>query len=171
MKFVDIDLDSWAVWSAEECASPPQHALVSLEQWLKLRTTCTDGQAVGVIVPNEADPAVLRDDLPRISLLALQFPKWTDGRAYSQARLLRTRLGYNGELRATGEVLVDMLPLLHRTGFDAVVLRADQSVAAARHALAAFSAYYQGDVLEPLPIFSPVREARWAPHSGRHDRR
>ena len=63
------------------------------------------------------------------------FPKWADGRAYSQARLLRARYRFAGEIRATGEVLVDMLPLLARTGFDAVALRADQSQEFAERAL------------------------------------
>jgi uncharacterized protein (DUF934 family) len=86
----------------------------------------------------------LAGDLPR--LVALQFPKWTDGRAYSQAHVLRARLRYAGEVRAIGDVLVDMLPLLHRTGFSAVQLRADQKEASARRALAILTDHYQGDV-------------------------
>jgi len=66
-------------------------------------------------------------DLPRLLLIALVFPNWTDGRAYSHARLLRSRYRFNGEVRACGEILVDMLPLFVRTGFDRVVLRSDQS--------------------------------------------
>ena len=77
-----------------------------------------------------------------------------DGRAYSQAHLLRSRYGFPGEIRAIGEVLVDMLPLLHRTGFDAVVLRADQSREAAERALTFFPGFYQGDVLEHRPRFA-----------------
>ncbi len=75
--------------------------------------------------------------------VVLDFPKWTDGRAYSQAVLLRGRLNYRGEIRATGEVMVDMLPLLQRCGFDAVQLRADQNVESAKRALGFFSAHYQ----------------------------
>jgi uncharacterized protein (DUF934 family) len=63
------------------------------------------------------------------------------------------RLRYAGELRATGEVLVDMLPLLRRTGFDAVQLRHDQDRAAAARALDFFAGHYQGDVTEPQPAF------------------
>jgi uncharacterized protein (DUF934 family) len=97
---------------------------------------------------------LLHDDLPRFALIALQFPKWTDGRAYSQARLLRARLRFQGEVRATGEVLVDMLPLLHRSGFDAVLMRADQSLDSAQRALRFFAGHYQGDVHEPRPVFA-----------------
>jgi uncharacterized protein (DUF934 family) len=84
----------------------------------------------------------------------LQFPKWTDGRAYSQAHLLRSRYRYTGEVRATGEVLVDMITLLKRTGVDAVVLRADQSIDVAERALRFFPGYYQGDVTERRPLFA-----------------
>jgi uncharacterized protein (DUF934 family) len=75
--------------------------------------------------------------------IVLNFPKWTDGRAYSQAVLLRSRLGYAGELLAAGEVLVDMLPLLQRCGFSAVQLRADQTQASAERALGYFAGHYQ----------------------------
>ena len=97
-------------------------------------------------------------DLPRLALVVLNFPKWTDGRAYSQARVLRTRYRYTGEVRATGEVLVDMLPLLQRTGFNAVVLRADQSLEVAERALGFFPGYYQGDVNEHRPVFARSSE-------------
>jgi uncharacterized protein (DUF934 family) len=92
-------------------------------------------------------------------LVELQFPKWTDGRAYSQARLLRVRHGYRGELRATGEVLVDMLLLLQRCGVDAVQLRHDQDLDAALRALGFFAGHYQGDRREPRPLFARDRQA------------
>jgi uncharacterized protein (DUF934 family) len=107
-----------------------------------------------VLLPNDSDVELIEADLPRLTLVALQFPKWTDGRAYSQARLLRSRFRFAGEVRATGDVLVDMLPLLQRTGFDAVVLRADQKLASARRALGFFAGHYQGDVKNTQPHFS-----------------
>jgi len=70
--------------------------------------------------------------------VALDFPKWTDGRAYSQAVLLRGRLRWGGDIVATGEVLADMLPLLRRCGFTAVRLRADQDIRTAERALGFF---------------------------------
>ena len=72
---------------------------------------------VGVRLANDQDLEVLEPDLPRLALVALHFPKWVDGRAYSQARMLRSRFRFAGEVRATGEVLADMAPLLERTGF------------------------------------------------------
>jgi uncharacterized protein (DUF934 family) len=86
--------------------------------------------------------------------VVLQFPKWTDGRAYSQGHVLRARLRFAGELRASGDVLVDMLPLLARTGFDAVQLRHDQSEDSARRALTLVTDHYQGDVVQTRPLFA-----------------
>ena len=110
-------------------------------------------------MPNDVDIETVVADLPRLQLVALCFPKWVDGRAYSQARLLRMRYRFAGEIRATGEVLVDMLPLMARTGFDAALLRADQSLANARRVLGFFAeGHYQGDVNETRPRFA--RSAR-----------
>lgn len=106
---------------------------------------------------NDADLEAASADLGGIASIALAFPKWTDGRAYSQARLLRVRHGFRGEIRATGEVLVDMLPLLARTGFDAVALRIGEDRATAERALAFFpQGHYQGDLVEPRPLFVRV---------------
>ncbi len=103
---------------------------------------------------NTADVTQHADAVRATRRIALRFPKWTDGRAYSQARLLRSRLRYDGELVATGEVLVDMLPLLQRSGFDAVQLRADQDRAAAERALGFFDGHYQADLVSKLPLYS-----------------
>ncbi|MBK1683998.1 DUF934 domain-containing protein [Rhodoferax fermentans] len=103
-------------------------------------------------IANDANPAEV--NLDGIERIDLHFPKFTDGRAYSQAFLLRRRLGFKGELRATGDVLVDQLQLMQRSGFDAAVLRADQSLAAAERALALFADFYQGDAAHPQPHFT-----------------
>jgi uncharacterized protein (DUF934 family) len=110
---------------------------------------------VAIEFPNDADIAQLAPDLSRIALVVLDFPKWTDGRAYSQARLLRARYRFTGAIRASGQVLVDMMQLLHRTGFSEVQLRGDQSQAAAERALAFFpQGFYQGDVHATAPVFA-----------------
>ena len=155
MKFIDLHQDRWhsVVNEAELQPSPRANLLLSLDQWLALRDHWPAGLACGVLVPNDADIESLEQDLPRLGLIALQFPQWVDGRAYSQARLLRSRYRYVGEVRAVGHVLVDMLPLLARTGFDAVLMRPDQSVAAAQRALGFFPAHYQGDVSDNRPWF------------------
>lgn len=99
----------------------------------------------------DTDPrAVSLDGIRRIDL---NFPKFTDGRAFSQAFLLRRRLGFKGEIRATGDVLVDQLPQMARTGFTAAVLRPDQDLATAQRQLERFDSYYQGDAVSPQPRF------------------
>jgi uncharacterized protein (DUF934 family) len=92
---------------------------------------------------NSADVLAQPADIHRHAAVALHFPKWTDGRAYSQAVLLRARLRYAGEIIATGDVMADMLPLLRRCGFDAVQLRADQQLESAQRALGYFDTHYQ----------------------------
>lgn len=158
MKFIDIAHDPWHTVGGEDGPIPhPQpkdHLLLTLEQWHAVRETWPAGLAVGVILPNGVDVETLAADLPRLSLVALQFPKWVDGRAYTQARLLRVRYQFKGQIRATGEALVDMLPLMQRTGFDAVVLRRDQSREAAERALGFFAGHYQGAVGEARPVFA-----------------
>ena len=109
---------------------------------------------IDFVLANDVDVESIEGELAGYKSIALVFPKWTDGRAYSQARLLRARYRFAGEIRATGEVLVDMMPLLARTGFDAVALRADQPREVAERALGFFSdGHYQGDLVEPLPRF------------------
>lgn len=105
-------------------------------------------------IANDADPIELQADIANAAVIDLHFPKFTDGRAYSQAALIRKRLGFKGELRATGDVLVDQLQLMQRTGFSTAMLRDGQSMAAAERMLALFSDFYQGDVLETLPAFA-----------------
>ena len=104
---------------------------------------------------NDADP---RDvSLEGVARVQLNFPKFSDGRAFSQAFLLRRRLGFKGELRATGAVLVDQLAQMKRSGFDVAVLRADQPLDVAHRVLAAYPGYgvgkYQGDAVDVLPHF------------------
>ena len=158
MKFIDPHYPQ--VWHTVEAAeasttpfAPQGYQLLSEAQWLAVRTQWPLGLPVGVQLANDSEIERLAEDLSRISLLTLHFPKWTDGRAYSQARLLHSRYGFAGEVRATGEVLVDMLPLLARTGFDSVVLRAGQDRVAAERALRFFPGHYQGDTRGARPVF------------------
>jgi uncharacterized protein (DUF934 family) len=98
----------------------------------------------GALVLDNTDDVLARaDEIHAHASVVLQFPKWTDGRAYSQAVLLRGRLRYTGEIIATGQVLADMLPLLRRCGFNAVQMRADQKLESAQRALGFFDSHYQ----------------------------
>jgi len=101
---------------------------------------------------NDADPRdVSLDGVKRIDL---HFPKFTDGRAYSQAFLLRRRLGFNGEIRATGDVLIDQLVAMARTGFDVAVLREGLDVSAAQRQFDRFPNFYQGSAIDTKPLFA-----------------
>ena len=165
MKFISKAQDPWRTVAGDDgpmvTITPAPYQLLSWLQWLSVRNHWPVGMAVGVTFDNEREIEEIEADLPRLALVALNFPKWVDGRAYTQARLLRQRYGFTGELRATGDVLVDMLPLLQRTGFDAVVLRADQSRDAAERALGFFPGFYQGDVREHRPHFAiPTEQQR-----------
>jgi len=96
-----------------------------------------------LVLDNTADVLSLGATLAQHSTVQLHFPKWTDGRAYSQAVLLRGRVRYAGGIVATGDVLADMLPLLRRCGFTGVQMRADQKLASAQRALGYFDTHYQ----------------------------
>ena len=155
MKFIDKHTDAWLLLPDSEIAGPAPHRLLTLAQWEAVRDGWPSDVPLGLLLPNTADVETLAADLPRFALVALEFPKWVDGRAYSQAHVLRARLRYAGEVRATGDVVVDMLPLLQRSGFDAVVLREGQRQASAERALGFFPAgHYQGDVVQPQPHFA-----------------
>jgi uncharacterized protein (DUF934 family) len=161
MRFVDPSQDHWHALPAEGEAgagTPRADSLLTPEQWLVQRVDWPADLPVGLLITNTLDVDTIGAELcaaaSRIVLLVLHVPKWTDGRAYSQARLLRVRHAFDGEIRATGDVVVDMLPLLQRTGFDAVQLRADQDIEVARRALGFFARHYQGDVLQPQPLFT-----------------
>lgn len=92
-----------------------------------------------------------------VERIELQFPKFTDGRAYSQALLLRRRYKFAGDIRATGDVLIDQLVHMHRSGFTSAVLAEGVDASAAQRQFERFAAFYQGDVLDPRPLFA--REA------------
>lgn len=102
--------------------------------------------------PHE-DPAALAGRLASAARVEVNFPKFSDGRGYSIARLLRERHGYTGELRAVGDVQRDQLFYLSRVGFDAFLLREGEDAEAALAALADFSEAYQASVERPQPLF------------------
>ena len=104
-------------------------------------------------LPNDADLTTL--DLHGVARIELDFPKFTDGRAFSQAVVLRRRLGFQGEIRAIGDVRVDLLQQLARCGFTSAVLPNAEAVKTGQQLLARFSGFYQGDALHAVPHFAP----------------
>lgn len=117
----------------------------------------TDSQTL--TLANDVDPRTA--SLAGVHTVVLHFPHFTDGRAFSQAFLLRRRLGFAGTIRATGEVLVDQLVQMARTGFTEAVLAEGQSLTMGERLLALANAPYQGDAVAPQPRFlgHPAREA------------
>ncbi|HXQ52078.1 MAG TPA: DUF934 domain-containing protein [Stellaceae bacterium] len=112
--------DPWHALSDDEPIPEAPRLIVSYARWLKERDVLALLPAqLGLRLPNDVSAAKLGDDLDRFALIALSFPRFTDGRAYSQARLLRGRLRFTGELRAEGDVLRDQLLFMRRCGFDA----------------------------------------------------
>ncbi|WP_374485904.1 DUF934 domain-containing protein [Zoogloea sp.] len=144
LKHGEIVADRWQPIAADASAAHIADAiaaggplLLPLPLWLAHRAELEPQRAGVLLVAEDGLDAVLPrlDDIP---LIAIHFPVFTDGRGYSLARLLRSRHGYRGELRAVGDVLRDQLYFLHRCGFDAFALRADQAV---EEALMAFADY------------------------------
>lgn len=105
-----------------------------------------------VALANDADAMAL--PLEGVTRIDLHFPQFTDGRAFSQAYLLRRRRGFTGDLRATGDVLIDQLVQMQRTGFSSAVLRADVDASAAQRQFERFARFYQGDAVHKAPIFA-----------------
>lgn len=133
---------------------PAGDLIVPLAMWQRLRDELRFRPGrLGVWLDGGDDPALIADDLRLFGVVAVNFPKVTDGRGDSIARLLRERYGYKGELRAIGDVQRDQLLFLSGCGIDAFALRDDQDP---REALAAFddcSEAYQDSVERPLPLF------------------
>ncbi len=128
--------------------------LVSLIRWQRdLAVLGARNGPVGVQLASDDEASAVAGHVGRFGLIAVHFPKFTDGRGYSIARTLRDRFAYRGELRATGDVLRDQLFNLARVGFDTFDLRTDQDVDASLAAFRDFSEAYQVSVERPVPLF------------------
>ena len=163
-----ISNDGWCYVDAPEGETssaivPPGRVIVPLALWLAQRDALLARGDVGVALQGSDDPAALADDLGQLPLVAIHFPKFTDGRGYSSATLLRSRYGYSGELRAYGEVLRDQFNYLLRCGFDVLQPQAERyneaQLEAAIASLADFSEPYQGTVTPSQPLFRRIRRA------------
>ncbi|WP_295960479.1 DUF934 domain-containing protein [Rhodoferax sp.] len=120
-------------------------------------TAYAEGQKDQIFLANDADPRAL--SLDGVTRIDLHFPKFTDGRAYSQAFLLRRRLGYTGEIRATGDVLIDQLVQMQRSGFTVAVLREGVDASAAQRQFDRFEGFYQGDAVHVEPHFAEAENS------------
>jgi len=159
--------DDWSVLRLDEgqeaatAEVPAGKIIVPLAVWLAQRDVLAQRAELGVwLAPDELADSI-KADLDRFAVIAVDFPKFTDGRGYSTAFNLRRRLGWTGELRAIGDVLRDQLFQMARCGFDAFATRQDRSIHDALKGLSVFSETYQASIDNPVPLFR--RAARETP--------
>ncbi len=151
--------DDWQVLRLDEGQTfdqvtvPEGKVIVPLAVWQAHEAALSARPAIGVWLAPDERPELLKGQLDRFAVVAVDFPKFTDGRGYSIAFNLRKRLGYTGELRAIGDVLRDQLFSMHRVGFDAYATRPDRSIDDALKGLTDFSETYQASIDQPLPLF------------------
>jgi uncharacterized protein (DUF934 family) len=145
--------DSWQAVAAGEPLPAEGPVLVPYERWQAERDTLIGRNTpLGVRLANTHPVEALALDIDRLDLIVLEFPKFIDGRAFTQARLLRERYGYRGELRATGNVLRDELLFMQRCGFDAFETTDPKAVESWRAALSEFSVFYQPAADTQTPV-------------------
>jgi uncharacterized protein (DUF934 family) len=151
--------DDWSVLrldegvAAESVAVPEGKIIVPLSVWYAQRAQLSARAHLGVWLAPDERAESLAGDLDKFEVVAVHFPKFSDGRGYSIAYNLRKRLGYRGELRAIGDVLRDQLFQMYRTGFDAYATRQDRSIQDALLGLTVFTETYQASVDTALPLF------------------
>ncbi|MDP6952981.1 MAG: DUF934 domain-containing protein, partial [Alphaproteobacteria bacterium] len=150
--------DPWRVVADGEPLPEAGAVLFSAARWQAERDVLScSNRSLGVRLANDQSPDILADDIERLALIALDFPDFGDGRAYSQARILRERYGYQGELRAEGEVLYDQLLPMQRAGFDSFDVDGDVDAAAA---LAEMPVRYQPTAADPTTALGLRRQRR-----------
>ena len=158
----EVIADDWQLVPAfaEGAAAhlPDGKLIVPLNVWLAQTDALTERKLpIGVWLDSNQDAAEIVNAVSNFAVVAVNFPKFADGRGYSIATLLRSRYGYKGELRAIGDVLRDQLFYMQRVGFNAFAVRADKDIHDALKALKDFSVAYQGSVDQPLPLFKRRR--------------
>ena len=158
-----IAADDWTVLrlgesdTADDVVVPSGRIIVPLKVWLAQRDQLQSRAELGVWLASAERAEDLQNDLAMFSVIAVDFPKFADGRGYSIATQLRARLGYTGELRAIGDVLRDQMFYMQRVGFDAFAPRADKDIGRALQGLNDFSITYQASSDEKSPLFRRVQ--------------
>jgi len=158
-----IVADDWTVLRLQEQETPESiivsagKVIVPLKVWQAQRAALQNRKEIGVWLASDERPEELKGDIEKFSVIAVDFPKFSDGRGYSIAFNLRARLGYSGELRAIGDVLRDQLFYLQRVGFDAFAPRPDRKIEDVIKGLSDFSEVYQTSFDQKLPLFRRVQ--------------
>lgn len=156
-----LDADDYARLADDAPLPASGKVIVSLARWQQDHAAlAASGLTIGVQVPNTVDIAAVLPTLADRPLIALEFPAFPDGRAYSQARLLAERFQFRGELRATGKAVVrDQIGFMARCGFTSFELREGQDPAACLAAVHEFTAPYQQAADAVTPIFVQRRRS------------
>lgn len=151
--------DPFVTVTEDEAELPPgQPVIVGLTRWQRDREALLGrGLPVGVRLKSDEHPETIVDDLAHLAVVALEFPVFKDGRAYSYARILTEHYGYEGEVRAVGDVLLEQLHFMLRTGFNAFEIDSEDPLGDYRTALGEFSVWYQ-----------PTGDGRATAWQGRH---
>jgi uncharacterized protein (DUF934 family) len=155
--------DEWVVLRLSEGETPESvdvpagKIIVPLKVWQAQREVLLAREDIGVWFASDERVEDLQNDVAQLPVIAVDFPKFGDGRGYSIAYRLRARLGYRGELRAIGDVLRDQLFYMQRAGFDAFAIRADKDIHEAVKSISDFSLSYQASVDESQPLFRRVQ--------------
>lgn len=138
--------DTWRPLQGRDLTEicPNENVLLSLQEWQSQgEAAAARFERVGIaLAPDEAVEDIA-EALDNLELISLTFPKFNDGRAFSQARLLRERHGFSGEIRATGHVIRDLFLFMQRSGFDAVAVADTRELTAWLAARRRFTGYYQ----------------------------
>lgn len=146
----------------ESVAVPAGKFIVPLTVWEAQRTALQKRTDIGVWIASHERPEVLKEDVAKLPVIAVDFPKFSDGRGYSIAYNLRARLGFTGELRAIGDVLRDQMFYMQRVGFNAFATREDRSIHDALKSLSDFSEAYQTAWDQKSPLFRRVERGQKA---------
>jgi uncharacterized protein (DUF934 family) len=146
--------DAWHVVKDDEPAGA--HAIVSLPRWNAERDALLAAGPVGVVLRSSESPEEIAE-LAKAPLVAVDFPAFTDGRGYTSARMLRSRFGYKGEIRAIGDVMRDEMFLMSRVGIDSFAVKASKDIEKALGAFDDFSVTYQAAADDERPLFRRVQ--------------
>ncbi|CAA0089250.1 Uncharacterised protein [Zhongshania aliphaticivorans] len=152
IKDLHIVDDSWQVWRDTENLPTSGDVIVPLQLWLEHKDALLALGDIAVFLTSDESPKALANDIKELDLIAIDFPKFVDGRGFSYGRELREQLGFSGELRAIGDFIRDQLYFLSRCGFNSFALEnsdLEESLASFND----FSESYQPSLDQPLPLF------------------
>lgn len=146
-------VNSWTLLAKDYEGEVQDNTIVPMAFFMANQEAVLAAGNVGIWIDSEEQPEALATNATQLPLIAINFPKFMDGRGYSIARYVRERLNYNGELRAIGDVLIDQLSYLKRSGFSAFDMRDQVDTDLALSSLGEFSEVYQASNDQPTPLF------------------